>query len=65
MEFTYERLEKDESFEKRIEITIKSHKLLVLYFDRDELFLYDRTMPITIKKLVMLLENIATGDYNV
>lgn len=49
----------------RIDITIKSHKLLVLYFDRDELFLYDRTMPITIKKLVMLLENIATGEYNV
>lgn len=48
----------------RINITIKSHKLLVIYFNKDNLFLYDRTMPITIKKLVILLKAISTGEYN-
>lgn len=48
----------------RVSITIKSKKLLVLYFDKDNLFLYDRTMPITIKKLVMLLKGIKE-EYNV
>lgn len=99
MDFTYKKLVKDKSFEKRIEITcamnsakcefiqgkiidvnktnisfiephrinitIKSHKLLVIYFDKDNMFLYDRTMPITIKKLVALLKAITTGGYNV
>lgn len=92
MNFMVKNLIKDESFEKRIEITcamnnakcefiqgkiiridktnisviephrvnisIKSKKLLLLYFDKDNLFLYDRTMPITIKKFVMLLKEI-------
>lgn len=49
----------------RINITIKSHKLLVIYFNKDNLFLYDRTMPITIKKLVILLKDILAGDCNV
>lgn len=49
----------------RINITIKSHKLLVIYFNKDNLFLYDRTMPITIKKLVILLKAISSGEYNV
>lgn len=48
----------------RIDITIKSRKLLVLYFDRDEMFLYNRAIPITIKKLIMLLENITMGEDN-
>lgn len=29
------------------------------------MFLYDRTMPITVKKLVTLLKEMATGEYNV
>ncbi len=49
----------------RINITIKSHKLLIIYFNKDNLFLYDRTMPITVKKLVVLLKAISTGEYNV
>ncbi|MEG2028963.1 MAG: hypothetical protein RR050_03675 [Bacilli bacterium] len=44
---------------------IKHHKLLVLYFDKDDLFLYDITMPITIKNLIKVLENIVICDYNV
>lgn len=48
----------------RIAIMIKHHKLLVLYFDKDDLFLYDITMPITIKNLIMVLENIVICDYN-
>lgn len=49
MNFTYKKLIKDEQFEKRIEITIKSHKLLVLYFDKDEIFLYNRAIPLPLK----------------
>lgn len=47
----------------RVNISIKSKKLLVLYFDKDNLFLYDRTIPITIKKLVTLLKAIK-DEYN-
>ncbi|MEG2106738.1 MAG: hypothetical protein RRY79_08145, partial [Clostridia bacterium] len=49
----------------RIAIMIKHHKLLVLYFDKDDLFLYDITMPIIIKNLIKVLENIVICDYNV
>lgn len=98
MDFKVKNLIKDESFEKRIEITcsmnsakcefiqgkiidvdntnvsfiephkviikIKKYKLLVLYFNKDNLFLYDRTIPITISKLTTLLKSIISGDYN-
>lgn len=98
MNFKAKNLIKDESFEKRIEITcamnsakcefiqgkiidldntnvsfiqphkvvikIKKYKLLVLYFNKDNLFLYDRTIPITISKLTTLLKSIISGDYN-
>lgn len=42
----------------RIVITIKGKKLLVIYYDKDNMFLYDRRMPIDIKKLDTLLKHI-------
>lgn len=42
----------------KVFISTKTKKLLLLYFNRDNLFLYDRTMPITIKKLDLLLKYI-------
>jgi len=99
MEFSYKNLRKDESFEKRIQITcninkakcefmqgkiikvnnmnvsfiephkiivkIKTHKLLILYFDKDNMFLYDRTIPITIQQLTKLLKNMCVENNNV
>lgn len=40
----------------KIIVKIKSYKLLVLYFDKENIFLYDRTIPITIKQLSTLLK---------
>ena len=40
----------------RVEVAIKGQKLLLLYFDKDNMFLYNRTMPIDIKKLEELLK---------
>lgn len=48
----------------KVIIKIKKYKLLVLYFNKDNLFLYDRTIPITISKLTTLLKSIISGDYN-
>lgn len=45
-------------------VNIKFNKLVVLYFDKDNLFLFDRTMPITISKLTTLLKAIASEEYN-
>lgn len=42
----------------KIEITIKSKKIILLYFNKDNLFLYNRTMPITTKQLDTLLKEI-------
>ncbi len=42
----------------KVEITIKGKKLILIYFDRKNLFLYNRTMPITIKQLDTLLKSI-------
>jgi hypothetical protein len=42
----------------RVVITIKGKKLLVIYYDKDNMFLYNRTMPIDIKKLDTLLKHI-------
>lgn len=42
----------------RIEIKIKKKKILLLYFDKNNLFLYDRSMQITVDKLDMLLKGL-------
>ncbi len=42
----------------RIVIAIKKYKLLVIYYDKDNMFLYDRRMPINVKKLDTLLKSI-------
>jgi hypothetical protein len=42
----------------KIIITIKRKKLLIIYYDKDNMFLYDRRMPIDIKKLDTLLKHI-------
>lgn len=42
----------------KIEITIKNKKIILLYFNKDNLFLYNRTMPITTKQLDVLLKEI-------
>ena len=42
----------------RIEISIKGKKLLLIYFDKNNLFLYNRTMPITLKQFDALLKDI-------
>ena len=42
----------------RVVITIKGKKLLVIYYDKDNMFLYDRRIPINIKKLDILLKSI-------
>lgn len=42
----------------RIIITIKNYKLLVIYYDKDNMFLYDRRTQIDIKKLDTLLKHI-------
>lgn len=48
----------------RVDITIKNKKLLLIYFDRDNLFLYNRTMPIKLKQLDILLKYIR-GKINI
>ena len=40
----------------RVNISVKGKKILLLYFDKDNLFLYDRSMPITIAQLTNLLK---------
>lgn len=39
----------------RFIIEVNSKKILVLYFDEDNMFLYNRTMPIDIKQLNKIL----------
>ena len=39
-------------------ITIKDKDIILIYFDKENLFLYNRSMPITIKTLDTLLKNI-------
>ena len=39
----------------RFLIRVNNKKILVLYFDEDNMFLYNRTMPIDIKKLNKIL----------
>lgn len=42
----------------RINIAVKGKKILLLYFDEDNLFLYDRSMQISIETLYKLLEGL-------
>lgn len=42
----------------KVDVTIKDKKLILIYFDRKNLFLYNRTMPITIKQFDTLLKSI-------
>ena len=39
----------------KIIIKVKTRKLLVLYFDKENMFLYDRTIPIDIKQLSLII----------
>lgn len=40
----------------RVIVSVKDKKILLLYFDKDNLFLYDRSMKITIAQLTDLLK---------
>lgn len=42
----------------KVDITIKGKKLIVIYFDRNNLFLYNRTMHIKIRYLDLILKSI-------
>ena len=42
----------------KVNITIKDKDIILIYFDKENLFLYNRSMPITIKTLDTLLKNI-------
>ena len=42
----------------RVDITIKSKKIILIYFDIDNLFLYNRRTPIDTKQLDILIKNI-------
>lgn len=42
----------------RINITIKGKDIILIYFNKENLFLYNRSMPITIKNLDALLKGI-------
>lgn len=42
----------------RVNISIKGKKIILLYFDKDNLFLYDRSTKISIKQLYKLLEGL-------
>lgn len=40
----------------RFLITLNGKKIIVLYFDEENMFLYNRTMPIDIRKLNLILD---------
>ena len=42
----------------QVEVTIKDKKLLLIYFDRNNLFLYKRSNTITVRKFDNLLKEI-------
>ena len=42
----------------KIIINIKKYKLLLIYYDKDNMFLYNRRMPIDIRKFETLLKHI-------
>lgn len=49
----------------RFLIKLNGKKIIVLYFDEENMFLYNRTMPIDIKKLNLVLDAMKDGTYNV
>ena len=49
----------------RFTIEVNSKKILVLYFDEDNMFLYNRTMPIDIKQLNKILSAMKNEVQNV
>ena len=40
----------------RINISIKDKNILLLYFDKDNLFLYNREVQITLQQLILILQ---------
>lgn len=40
----------------RVKVSVKDKKILLLYFDKDNLFLYDRSMQINIEQLTSILK---------
>lgn len=42
----------------RINIKYKDKKLLLLYFDKNNMFLYDRSMQINLEQLYMILKEL-------
>ena len=42
----------------KAEINIKDKKIILIYFNEDNLFLYNRSLPIDTKKLDTLIKNI-------
>lgn len=42
----------------KVIITIKQYKLLIIYYDKDNMFLYNRRMPIDLKRIEALLKHI-------
>lgn len=42
----------------RIIVAIKKYKLIIIYYDKDNMFLYNRAMPLDYRKLDNLLKHI-------
>lgn len=42
----------------KINITIKNKDIIVIYYNRENMFLYNRSIPITIKQLDTLIKDI-------
>ena len=42
----------------RINIKVKDKQIILLYYDKDNLFLYDRSYPITLEQLIILLKEL-------
>lgn len=42
----------------RIDITIKGKDIIVIYFNKENMFLYNRSIPMTIKQLDTLIKDI-------
>lgn len=49
----------------RFIITLKGKKILVLFFDEENMFIYNRTMPINMKKLNQILDAMKCGVQNI
>lgn len=42
----------------KINITIKGKDIIVIYFNKENMFLYNRSIPLTIKQLDILIKDI-------